>query len=203
MIKSGQNGLLLLLLAGCGSSSDGSEPNDPGLDGSLVQDSATGAASTLGSDAAAPSDDATVASGTSFSGTLGALGPALPTVGSVMIFNSGETLLYFSSAPLSCADVAESRWLGKQPVGSQVVEIVVKGVPKVQTYTVGPAEVNYAPGGKSSSYEKSASSGSITFTTASAAGPVEGTVTATTSGSPTSNLSGSFHAELCVGGQQY
>jgi hypothetical protein len=80
-----------------------------------------------------------------------------------------------------------------------VVEIVIKGAPKVQDYPVPPGEVNYAPGGKSSAYETGAKSGTITFTKADAT-TVEGTVTATYA---SGNVSGNFHATFCDNGQNY
>ena len=105
-------------------------------------------------------------------------------------------------APLPCSAIQQSRWLGSLPTGSQVVELVMKGVPTDgQTVQVPPGEVNYAPGGKSSSYEKSASSGSITFTHGGAGKAVDGTFTGKISASDT--ITGTFHAEFCATGQQY
>lgn len=139
--------------------------------------------------------------GTSLSGKLGTLGAVLPTVSSLVISNSGETLIYLSSAPLTCDQLKTSRWLGSATKGSQVVELIVKGAPVLGAASVPPGEVNYAAGGKSSSYEVNASSGSITFTKAAAKGAVEGTVTATFDGGDT--LTGTFRAEYCDGGQGY
>jgi len=138
---------------------------------------------------------------TSLTGTLGALGAVQPVVSSLVIANSGETIIYMSTSKIACSDLAESRWLLKLPAGSQVVEIVIKGAPKLQKYAVPSAEVN-APGGKSSSYEKNAASGSITFTEGAANAAVSGTVTATYN-SPAGSVSGDFHAEFCAGGQEY
>lgn len=140
------------------------------------------------------------AGGTSLSGTLGTLGTVQPTVSSLMISNSGETLLYLSSAPLTCDQIKASRWLGSVTKGSQIVEIVIKGAPVVGDVAVPPGEVNYAQGGKSSSYEVGADSGKITFTKADAAA-VEGTVTATYGGGGA--VHGTFHADFCAGGQGY
>jgi hypothetical protein len=137
--------------------------------------------------------------GTSLSGTLGELGAVQPIVASLWIQNSGETLIYMSTAPITCDQLKTSRWLGGTAKGSQVVEIVIKGAPKVADYPVPPGEVNYAAGGKSSSYEVNADSGKITFTKADAT-TVEGTVTATYA---SGNVSGTFHAEFCAGGQGY
>ena len=122
-----------------------------------------------------------------------------------MISNSGETLIYMSSAPLTCAQIMVSRWLGSVASGAQVVEIVVPSTKMTGTVPVaafGSAEVNYAPGGMSSSYEKNAASGSVTFTSCVASGPCDGTVTATYA-NPTGNVMGTFHAEFCAGGQGY
>ena len=137
---------------------------------------------------------------TSLTGTLGALGPAKPTVSSLLISNSGETLLYMSSATISCEQLQESRWLGSAPAGAQVVEIVFPGDPKVGTIDVGPGEVNYAAGGKSSSYEVNADSGQIQILATEPNGFIEGTVKATY-GSDT--ISGQFHATFCANGQGY
>ncbi len=138
---------------------------------------------------------------THLTGTLGKLGAAKDIVSSLAISNSGETLIYLSSAELTCELLAKSRWLGSAPAGAQVVELIVKGAPKLSTYDVPPAEVNYAEGGKSSAYEVAASSGSITFTTAETNGVVEGTVTATYDNGDT--IDGTFHATFCDGGQGY
>lgn len=141
---------------------------------------------------------------TNLSGTLGALGAVQPTVSSFVIANSGETLIYMSSAPITCDLLTMSRWLGSVATGSQVVEIVVPSNRASGTVPVedGGAEVNYAPGGMSSAYEKNAASGSVTFTTSVPNGVVEGSVTATYA-NPTGNVSGTFHAEFCAGGQGY
>jgi len=146
-------------------------------------------------DAAPPTDD-----GTSLAGNLGKLGAAKPTVSSLVISNSGETLIYMSSVAITCETVKTSRWLGSLAAGSQVVEVVVRGAPTVGTVMVPPGEVNYAGGGKSSSYEVNADSGSIVFTKAVANGPVEGTLSAKYG---SDSLTGSFHAEFCAGGQGY
>ena len=139
--------------------------------------------------------------GTALTGMLGTLGAVQPTVSSLVISNSGETLIYLSSAPLTCEQIKVSRWLGNATKASQVVEIVVKGQPKVGEVAVPPGEVNFAEGGKSSSYETTAAGGKITFTTANVSGIVEGSVTATYSGG--GSVSGTFHAEFCEGGQGY
>ena len=142
--------------------------------------------------------------GTTLTGTLGTLGAVKPIVNSWVISNSGETLIYMSTAMLTCEmmQTMGTPWLSKVAMGAQVIEIVVKGAPTVKTYTVGPlqGEVNYAQGGRSSSYEVNATSGSITFTKAMAMGPVEGTVMATYA---SGNVMGTFHAEFCANASQY
>jgi len=165
-------------------------------------DGGVGDASSSAGDGAAADTDGGASASTSLTGTLGSLGAVQATVSSLVTANSGETIVYLSSAPLTCADIQTSRWLGSLPKGSQVVELVIKGAPKPSTYKVGPAEVNYAPGGMSSAYEKSADSGSITFTEGAASSAVSGTISATY-GSPKGDVSGSFHAEFCAGGQEY
>ena len=136
---------------------------------------------------------------TSLSGTLPSLGAVQPTVSSLWISNSGETLVYLSSAPITCDQLTVSRWLGSTTAGSQVVELVVKGAPQVADYPVPPGEVNCAQGGKSSAYEMNADSGKISFTKTDP--PVlEGTVMATYG---SNSVSGTFHAEFCSGGQNY
>ena len=141
---------------------------------------------------------------TTLTGTLGALGAVQPIVSSFVISNSGETLIYMSSAPITCELLTMSRWLGSVATGSQVVEVVVPSKRAMGTVPVeqGGAEVNYAPGGMSSAYEKNAASGSVTFTTSTPNGVVEGSVSATYA-NPTGTLSGTFHAEFCAGGQDY
>src|SRR5438128_2533282 len=119
-------------LAGCGSSDGGSQA--PG-----------GAAGSDDGAAGSPAADGA----TSLTGTLGDLGPASATATSLAISNSGETLIYMSSAPITCDMLKTSRWLGSVDATAQVVEIVFKSTAKVGTLTVGPpddAEVNYAKG---------------------------------------------------------
>jgi hypothetical protein len=140
-----------------------------------------------------------VSGATALTGTLGTLGAVKPTVSSLWISNSGETLIYMSSGALTCDQLKVSRWLGSTTAGSQVVEIVIKGAPKVGDYPVPPSEVNYAQGGKSSSYEVNADSGKISFTKADAQ-VVEGTVSATYG---SNSITGTFHAEFCAGGQGF
>jgi predicted anti-sigma-YlaC factor YlaD len=126
----------------------------------------------------------------------------LPTLCSQMITYSGETIIYLSSATLTCAQMQTSRWLGSAVAGSQVVEVIIKGDPVVGTsYPVPPGEVNYAIGGKSSATEVTASSGTIKYTLVNLQKTVEGTVTATSTDGST--ISGTFHAEYCVNGQEY
>src|SRR5690349_9094496 len=61
---------------------------------------------------------------TLFTGHLGELGDLKPTVSSFVIENSGEVLVYMSSATLTCPQIQVSRWLGSVEAGAQVVEIV-------------------------------------------------------------------------------
>lgn len=189
------SGAILLALSSLGSACSSSSSTTP----STSTDD-TGTASATDS---AVTDTGTAseagAGTTSLSGTLGDLGAVQAIVASLWIQNSGETLIYMSTAPITCDQLKTSRWLGGTAKGSQVVEIVIKGAPKVADYPVPPSEVNYAAGGKSSSYEVNADSGKITFTKADAM-IVEGTLTATYA---SGNVSGSFHAEFCAGGQGY
>jgi hypothetical protein len=177
-----------LLIVGCGSDSAGDDDATGG--------DATGAnGPSAGADAASAVD---TSGPTALSGTIGALGAIQPIVSSKVISNSGETLVYMTTAPLSCEQLAMSRWLGGFTKDAQVIEIVVSGAAKI-----GPGkktEVNYAAGGKSSSYEKGAATASVTFTKAEPMGVVEGTVTATYA---MGNLTGTFHAEFCPNGQGY
>lgn len=173
------------------SSSTTTTPSTNDTDSAVATDTAS-------SDDTAPAAE-TGAGTTALTGTLGALGAVKPTATSLWISNSGETLVYMSSAPITCDMLKTSRWLGSAPAGAQVVEIVIKGAPKLQEYPVPPGEVNYAQGGKSSSYEINADAGKIVFTKADAT-VVEGTVTATYA---MGSVSGTFHAEFCAGGQGY
>ena len=140
---------------------------------------------------------------TLLSGELGELGALKPTVSSLVIENSGEVLIYMSSAPLTCPQIMVSRWLGGVEAGAQVVEIVVPSELAVDTVDVEEgAEVNYAAGGKSSAYEKSAIAGHVTFTKSLPGTVVEGTFTATYADAGDS-VKGRFQAEFCAGGQGY
>lgn len=161
---------------------------------------ATGAASCSSSSAPA---NTSVPPGTptKLSGSLGALGEVKPTVTSLVISNSGETIVYMTSAPITCETLKVSRWLGGITPGAQVIEIVTKGPPKLGTVDVPPNEVNFAEGGRSSASETLADSGSVTYTVAEANGVVEGTVTASYPGG--SQLQGNFRATFCAGGQGY
>ena len=139
------------------------------------------------------------AGSTTLTGTLGALGAVKPIVSTLWISNSGETLVYMSSATITCDQLMVSRWLGAATAGSQVVEIVIKGAPKLADYPVPPGEVNFAAGGKSSAYETNATTGKIHFTSADAQ-VLEGSVMATYGAD---NISGTFHATFCANGQGY
>jgi hypothetical protein len=177
-----------LTLSACGSGTVASVPRDTNLDRGT--DAATSGSNADGGDGA-----------TAFTGTLGKLGVAKATVASLFIENSGETLIYLSSTPITCTQLTVSRWLGSVEPGAQVVEIVVKGTPKVGQIAVPPAEVNYSEGGKSSAYEVNAESGNVTFTKTEAKGVVAGNFTA--SYGDGSAIEGSFHAAFCDGGQGY
>lgn len=193
--------------AAAGSAGRGQSASGSG--GSAGAGSGSGGASSGGTASAdtagaGGTEDSRDGSGTLLTGTLGALGAVQPTVSSLVISNSGETLVYMSSAPITCELLTTSRWLGMVDTGSQVVEIVVpsRTTPGTVQVEEGGAEVNYAPGGMSSAYEKGAASGSVTFTTYTPNGPVDGSVSATYT-NPTGSVSGTFHAEFCTGGQGY
>jgi hypothetical protein len=207
--------LLTAVLLGCTSSTGASggtvaaatgdvadaTATDSAADTTNAADSATDAGS--GSDAAdaIPQDTGVPAEATTkLTGTLGKLGKVLPTVSSLMISNSGETLIYMSSGPLTCDMLTVSHWLKSAEAGSQVVEIVLPGNPKVGKLAVPPAEINYAAGGKSSSYEVNADSGTITFTEVAIKDHVAGTLTAKY---PSGSVSGSFSATFCNAGQGF
>jgi hypothetical protein len=145
--------------------------------------------------------------GSEITGTLGKLGPVQPIMAGWATTNGLETLLYLSSAPLTCEQMMTkgTRWLSKLPAGSQVIEIVVGQPAAVKSYTIGMSaafgggEVNYAEGSKSSSTEVTGSMGTITFTAANAKGVHEGTIAVTAP----YMASGKFHAEWCEGGTEY
>lgn len=137
---------------------------------------------------------------TTLTGNLGELGEVQPMVSSLMISNSGETLVYLSTAPLSCNGLTISRWLGQTPPEAQVVELVISGDPEVKTYDVPPSEVNYAKGGRSSAFEVVADSGTIEFVTAKPQELVEGQIDAHYGDD---EVKGTFHATFCDGGQGY
>ena len=137
---------------------------------------------------------------TSVEGTLGELGPVQPVVSSLMIENSGETLIYLSTASLSCAGLTISRWLGQTPPEAQVIELVLRGTAEVATVDVPPNEVNYAKGGRSSAFEVVADSGQIHLVTAKPSELVEGDFDVVYGAD---EVKGSFHATFCDGGQGY
>jgi hypothetical protein len=141
---------------------------------------------------------------TKLEGMLGELGPIEPTVTTYVIANSGETLVYMSSTKLTCAEIMVSRWLGGVKAGAQVVEIVLHADATTGTFEVGGRgeEVNYAAGGKSSAYEHSATAGHLTFTKATVGGSVEGYFDAQFDDTQ-AEVSGTFNAEFCDGGQGY
>jgi hypothetical protein len=177
--------------AACSSSSDSASP--AGSAGASGQEAAAGSGGgNAGTEAAGGAAD------TVLSGSLGDLGALQPTVSSLYISNSGETLVYLSSAPITCELLLTSRWLGSAPVDAQVVELVVKGAP-----VLGPieGEVNYAKGGKSSAYETGADTDTITFTESEPDTLVAGTVEATYEDG--SKLQGTFRATFCPMGQGY
>ena len=140
---------------------------------------------------------------TLLNGHLGELGDLKPMVSSLFIENSGEILIYMSSVTLTCDQLTVSRWLGDVEMGAQVVEIVVPTELAVDAVAVEPggAEVNYALGGRSSAYEKSAVGGHVTFTKG-LPGSVEGSFSATYADAAVS-VKGRFQAEFCAGGQGY
>jgi hypothetical protein len=144
--------------------------------------------------------DATLGPGTSITGTIGSLGVAQPTLSSLMISNSGETLIYLSSGALTCDQLTVSRWLGGTAAGTQVVELVFHGTAKVGLLAVPPAEVNAAAGGKSSANEISADSGAISLEQADPTGMVAGSFNAKYG---SNKVSGTFHATFCPNGQGY
>ena len=190
------------LVLGCGSDSTSAEP-------STTTHAATDAATSSGhADASASmgtGDAGMTSSGTTLTGTLGALGAVMPIVSSLVIFTGSETIVYMSTAPVACSLISGrdgSRWLNKLPAGSQVVELVVSGAAKVGAASL--PEVNYAPGGMSSANEKNAApgTGKVSFTKAEAMGVVEGTFSATYA-NPTGSVSGTFHAEFCADGQEF
>lgn len=147
------------------------------------------------------------ANGSMITGTLGALGPAQPVMAGWATTNGLETLVYLSTAPLTCAMMMTQgvKWLSKLPAGSQVIEIVVGNPSSTKTYMIGQAaalgggEVNYAEGSKSSSTEVTGKTGKITFTKAGAMAVQEGTIEVTAP----QMFSGTFHAEWCQGGTEY
>ena len=182
------------IVLGCGSDSTSAEPS-----------AGSHTAADAGGSQAVVVDAGTTSSGTTLTGTLGALGAVMPIVSSLVISKGSETIVYMSTAPVACSKISGldgSRWLSKLPAGSQVVEIVVSGAAKLGAAT--SPEVNYAPGGMSSANEKNAApgTGKVSFTKAEAMGVVEGTVSATYA-NPTGSVSGTFHAEFCADGQEY
>lgn len=101
--------------------------------------------------------------------------------------------------------MAESRWLSSLDASAQIVELVFKSATTSMDLVVdgeGSLEVNYAKGGRSSSYEEGASEGTVTLTDHVAGGDIAGVIDATYR-SPAGSLHGPFQATFCPGGQQY
>ena len=144
---------------------------------------------------------------TSLMGTLGALGSVKPTMAGWAFTYGQETILYFSSAPLSCAQIMTqgAKWLATLPAGTQVVEVVVGNPALPRMYTIGGtasrggSEVNYAEGSKSSMTEERGTAGTVTFTKATPKGIQEGMLNVTAP----FTLTGTFHAEWCEGGAEF
>ena len=182
-----------------GSGASGSGASGSGGSGSGA--SGSGASGSGASGSGAPSN------GSNLTGTLGALGAVKPIMNGWATTNGLETLIYLSSAPLTCEMMAQMgvKWLRMLPAGTQVIEIVVMANPSAQTYSIGgpaafgAAEVNYAEGSKSSATEVTGSAGSVTLTKTAAMGVMEGTLSVTAP----YMLSGSFHADWCQGGTEY
>ncbi|HEY6877486.1 MAG TPA: hypothetical protein VI299_05675 [Polyangiales bacterium] len=176
------------VLLACESTS--SDQNDSLLDASSIR------VTDASADAAPTYDPST----TELNGTLGTTGAIRPIVSSLVISNSGETLIYMTTAALTCDQLMVSRWLGAFEKDAQVIEIVVSGPAKLGAGK--QTEVNWATGGRSSAYEQNAKTANVVFTRAEAMGVVEGTVTATYD-NPAGKLTGHFHATFCPNGQDY
>ena len=172
----------------------------------------SGGASGSGGSADAGSNDGpapTPIPGNSLTGTLGPLGAAKPILSAFTIRMGNQGRVYLSSAPLTCAQMMTAGWLSSAAAGSQVTEIVVQAA-LTDPFTIGAAdggafklvgEVNYAAGGKSSATEVMAKSGTILVNEVLADGGLRGTIDATFADG--SNLTGTFFAQVCAGGQPY
>ena len=144
-------------------------------------------------------------SNTVLTGTLGDLGELQPIVDGRVIEYSGETITYLSTVELPCESMAESRWLGNLDADAQIVEIVYKSdttETELEVGGTGSLEVNYAKGGRSSSYEEGADSGTVTLTDHVSGGDISGYVDASFS-SPSGSVNGPFDAVFCPGGQEF
>jgi hypothetical protein len=170
---------------------------------------AHGGSGGAGSGGAPAGGSAAPASGSAadITGTLGALGPVQPVMNAWATTNGLETLIYLSSAPLTCEMMMTrgTKWLSSLPAKSQVIEIVVGSPSAAKTYAIGTSaalgggEVNYAEGGKSSSTEVTGKAGTITLTKADAMGAQEGMIQVTAP----YMASGKFQAKWCQGGTEF
>src|SRR5689334_7838939 len=133
---------LCVAALGCGSDSPSSGQNAGSGGGSAGQGSAAGksgstaSAGSAGKAGSADPPDASAAGGENdLTGKLGALGAVQPIVNGWATTNGNETLIYLSSAPLTCKQMMTegTPWLRSLPAGSQVIEIVVRGRAKVGT----------------------------------------------------------------------
>jgi hypothetical protein len=114
---------------------------------------------------------------------------------------AGETIIYFLTSAVTCSQISSPGWLSSIPSDTQVVEIVVPSTTTTGTVAAPPAEVNYANGGGIAFLsETQTDGGTITFTTNTPGGVIEGSVTAKYG---SGGISGNFHAEFCATGQGY
>jgi hypothetical protein len=188
----------LPLLVGCAAGHTQIDADDT----DVTDTDLTGAADdTSGDDTDASDTDAYAV----LTGTLGDLGTLQPIVAANVIEYSGETITYLSTVALPCEAMAQSRWLGSLGADAQIVEIVYKSATTddhLEVGGTGSLEVNYAKGGRSSSYEEGAVSGTVTLTDHVAGGDIAGVVDATYQ-NPAGSLHGPFAATFCPGGQEY
>jgi hypothetical protein len=149
-------------------------------------------------------------------GTLGTLGPAKPIAAAFAVHIGKQGVIYLSSAPLTCAQMKTAGWLQSATAESQVVEIVASRL-GAGVYPIGAAgnavsmgAVNYAAGGKPSTAEVTAKSGTVVVNAIflgagdpyTATGLLRGSVVDATFPDG-SKLAGTFFADFCVGGQRY
>jgi hypothetical protein len=116
--------------------------------------------------------------------------------------SGGGPFVVLFSAPVTCADIAQSGWIAKIPAGTQVMELIIgttqvgKQIKQAGGAGANVVEVNYTFGA-SSLVEHKSTSGNLTLTSYKAGMAVEGTLDINFG---VGMATGAFHADYCADG---